>query len=212
MINRDDSAAKLIEILKIRAPESVELLTAADDDAFDAALEVLLERVVDGLESNSKNFDTLKEVGLTGALAMGLQMPGLRVTQEANSNGHVDITIEAIHCSPMRKRIGEAKVYGGPEKHVKGLHQLLGKYTTGREGRGLLIEYIRQENITGLVKKLREHMDKELPYQQQGSTGDLKLKWSFVSRHKHSCGDILGVAHIACNLYPGQAPSNLPTN
>ena len=153
------------------------------------------------LETNKKNFRTLDEEGLSGTLAVALSTPGLTVTQETNSNGHVDITIEADHCLPTRKKLGEAKIYDGPAYHLAGLNQLLGRYTTGREGRGLLIVYVRKRDISILVKKLRDKMDKEFPHKQKGKTKDHVLKWSFISTHHHACGDDLQVSHIGCNLY-----------
>lgn len=208
MVNRVDSVAGYVEALQRKAPEYLALLTATNDQEFDAALDVLLERAIAGLEANSRNFAELSEVGLTGVLAMGLSVPGLTVTQEANSNGHVDMTIVADHSYPMRRRLGEAKIYDGPQKHFDGLEQLLIRYTTGREGRGLLIAYFLSQNIAGLVSRLRERMDEELPLQQQGATIDHPIRWSFLSRHLHSCGEALAVEHVACNLHPGRNSNN----
>lgn len=208
VVNRVDSVAGYVEALQRKAPEYLALLTATNDQEFDAALDVLLERAIAGLEANSRNFAELSEVGLTGVLAMGLSVPGLTVTQEANSNGHVDMTIVADHSYPMRRRLGEAKIYDGPQKHFDGLEQLLIRYTTGREGRGLLIAYFLSQNIAGLVSRLRERMDEELPLQQQGATIDHPIRWSFLSRHLHSCGEALAVEHVACNLHPGRNSNN----
>ena len=137
-------------------------------------------------------------------------MPGLTVTRETHSNGHVDLTIEADHCTPTRQKLGEAKIYDGPAYHFKGLEQLLGRYSTGREGRGLLIIYFRKPNITGLVQNLRKQMDISHPCKQQGNTADHVLKWSFLSAHAHDCGDNLEVSHIGCNLCTKQLPKSPP--
>jgi hypothetical protein len=188
-------------LLRQKAPETIDLLTAESDLEFEQAFETLLERAVARLEQNKNNFEVLDEVGLSGVLAAALSMPGLSVTQEAHSNGHVDLTIEADHCSPARRKLGEAKIYAGPVYHFKGLEQLLGRYTTGREGPGLLIAYVRKQNIAGLMQSLREKMDNDHPCQQHGKTSDYMLKWSFRSAHAHSCGENLQVSHIGCNLY-----------
>jgi hypothetical protein len=124
----------------------------------------------------------------------------MTVTQETNSNGHVDLTIEADDCVPPRKK-AEAKIYSGPEYDTQGLEQLLGRYTTGREGRGLLIEYVRKRNIAGLVEKLRKKMDDERPQKQKGPTTAHPLKWSFITTHGHASGEDLQVGHVGCNLY-----------
>jgi hypothetical protein len=201
MSERENSAAAFVDRLKRQAPELLDLLTAETETDFERAFDALLEKAVGNLESNKKKFEALDEDGLSSALAMALTMPGLTVVREAYSNGHVDLTIEADHCVPQRRKLGEAKIYDGPEKHIKGLEQLLTRYTTGREGRGLLIVYFRKQGVADLVKKIRERMDSDLPLQQRGATTDHLLKWSFLSKHAHSCGEDLAVGHIACNLY-----------
>lgn len=203
MNSEKDSAFALVEIMKKKAPEYLDLMTAQSDAEFESAFDTILERAVSGIESNSKNFESLDEEGLSGVLALAISVPGLTVTQETNSNGHVDLTVVADHCFPMRKKLGEAKVYDGPEKHIKGVEQLLGRYTTGREGRGLLIVYFKKKDIADLVKKLRDRMDTDFPLSQQGKTLDHAIKWSFLSKHSHTCGEVLDVGHIGCNLYNG---------
>lgn len=201
MSDRHNSAWAFVEMLKRKAPEYLDLLTASTDTEFETAFDALLEKAVSGLEANKKNFETLNEDGLSAVLAMALTMPGLTVTRETHSNGHVDLTVIADRCFPARKKLGEAKIYDGLAYHVKGIEQLLGRYTTGREGRGLLIVYFRKKDIAGLVKKLREAMNVDRPCRQQGDTFDHTLKWSFLSTHTHSCGESLVVGHIGCNLY-----------
>src|SRR5215472_6896991 len=97
MNSYSDSAAELVERIKRKAPAYLDLLTAETDDEFEAAFVVILEGAIHHLEKNKKNFASLGEEGLSGALAGTLSVPGLTVTQETNSNGHVDLTIEADH-------------------------------------------------------------------------------------------------------------------
>lgn len=201
MSGRRSSAKEFVELLLRKAPETVDLITAENDADFEKAFEALLQKAVIGLETNKTNFEHLDEEGLSAVLALALTMPGLAVTQETNSNGHVDLTIEAEHCMPSRRKLGEAKIYKGPAYHFDGVEQLLGRYTTGREGRGLLVVYFRTKGIGGLIPKLRSKMDQDCPCQQQGDTVDHQLKWSFISKHSHSCGEILEVGHIGINLY-----------
>ncbi len=196
-----DSLLALVDQMRRKAPEYIDLLTSKEQAEFEKAFDALLEKALSGIEAQKKNFATLDEVGLSGALALALSTPGLTVTTETYSNGHVDLTIVADHCFPARKKLGEAKIYDGPEYHVKGLEQLLGRYTTGRECRGLLIVYFRKQNIAGLVEKLREKMDADLPCQQQGKTANHILKWSFLSKHCLTSGDDHEVGHVGCNLY-----------
>lgn len=201
MSHPSGSLLDYIEQVSRKAPEYIDLFTARSDGDFEKAFTALLEKAISDLEKNKKLFQTLDEEGLSAALSMSLSIPGLSVTRETHSNGHVDLTILADHCVPARTKLGEAKIYNGPKYHIKGLEQLLGRYTTGREGRGLLIVYFRKNNIAGLVQKLREKMDAEHPLHQQGPTADHLLKWSFLSIHAHSCGENLEVGHIGCNLF-----------
>jgi hypothetical protein len=203
MSEKGNNLIAYCEMLMQKAPEYFNLITAKSHTEFEAAFDALLERAIMGLEQNRKKFESLDEDGLSGALALALSMPGLTVTRETHSNGRVDLTIEADHCTPARRKLGEAKIYDGPAYHFAGLEQLLNRYTTGREGPGLLITYVRKENIAGLIKKLREKMDDDHPCQQQGKTADHNLKWSFRSAHAHSCGANLEVSHVGCNLYTG---------
>lgn len=190
----------LVDALKKKAPEYVDLLTASSVAEFQEAFNALLEKAVMHLEENKKLFADLEEEGLSAVLAGSLSVPGLTVSQEKHSNGHVDLTIEADHCSPRRKILGEAKIYKGPAYHIKGIEQLLKRYMTGREASGIIIVYCRDRNISVKVTKLRKHMDDNLPCQQQGPTGDLALNWSFSSVHKHSSGEHIRVSHVGCDL------------
>src|SRR5437588_6552699 len=129
MSGKDDSLFALCEVLQKRAPEYFDLITAKSIPEFEAAFDALLEKAVSGLEQNKKKFEKLDEDGLSSAFALALSIPGLTVTRETHSNGHVDLTIEADHCSPARRKLGEAKIYDGPAYHFKGLEQLLGRYS-----------------------------------------------------------------------------------
>lgn len=198
-----DSAGELFERIKRKAPEYIDLLIAETDADFEAAFTVLLEKAVTHLEKNTKNYAALDEEGLSGVLAASLSIPGLTVSQEENSNGHVDLTIVADHCSPARTKLGEAKIYRGPSYHMKGIAQLIGKYTTGREKDGLLINYVRLKNIAEITANLKSELDANLPADQTGPCTAHTLKWSLVSKHKHSSGEMVSVSHIGCNLYGG---------
>jgi hypothetical protein len=200
MSQANDSALQLVERIKRKAPEYLDLLTATTELEFEMAFDAILAKAVTHLEKNAKNFNDLDEEGISGVLAGTLSIPGLTVTQETYSNGHADLTIEADHCTPPRTKLGEAKIYYSPSYHLEGLKQLLG-YTTGKETRGLVLAYFKKKNIIGLLKSLRETMDQNLPEEQVGPTTDHTLPCSFISTHKHPCGKALQVSHIGCNLY-----------
>lgn len=196
-----DSAAALVELIRSKAPEYLDLLTAEADADFEKAFNAILSAAVGRMERSKKSYKEMDEVGLTSVLASALSIPGLAVTQETHSNGHVDLYIVADHCVPERIKLGEAKIYKSFPYHVEGLKQLLGRYTTGRESRGILVVYVRQRNVAHVMQTLRERMDADKPYSQLGETVDHELKWSFISAHTHSCGEDLEVGHICCNLY-----------
>ena len=190
-----------VEMLKRKAPEYLDLLAAENDEEFEKAFDAILDKAVIHLEKNKKNFASLDEEGLSAVLAGSISVPGLTVSQEKHSGGHVDLTFEANQCIPARTMLGEAKIYDGPSYHVNGLGQLLNRYVTGRECRNLMIVYVRKKDIKGLMEKLRKRLDEDLPVAQVGATIDHTLKWSFVSTHKHSCDENLQVCHVGCNLY-----------
>jgi len=195
----DSTALQLGELILRKAPEYLDLLSE-DDAVFEKAFDAYLGRAVQGLETNRKNFSPLKEDGLTAALALALAIPCIEVSQQLHSNGHVDITIKIHDRHFTRTKLGEAKVYDGPDWHFQGVKQLLG-YSTGRECRGLVIAYVKKPNIEGLMQKVREAMDKELPENQQGPTMDHSLKWGFLSKHTHSSGALVEVGHVGCNMH-----------
>ncbi|QET02554.1 hypothetical protein FOB72_11240 [Cupriavidus pauculus] len=197
----DSNLKRLCEILARRCPEAVELLTTVTEADFDDAFAPWLARAIHDLEANSKNFAGLGETGLVAALAMGLRMPGLTVSQEENSNGHVDLTVSLDHSYPLLFSLGEAKVYDGPNLHKKGLAQLMGRYMTGREAQCLMLSFVKKKNIAGIAKELREDMDKSMPSSQQGKSTALPIKWAFKTAHLHATGDLRTVAHYNCNLF-----------
>lgn len=201
MSKNKDTALEYYERIKQKAPEYIALLTAITDEEFETAFTTLLGQAVNHLQKNRKNFSKLDEVGLTGVLAAHLTIPGLTVVQEANSNGHVDLTIEADHCTPPRTKLGEAKIYSSPSYHIKGIKQLLGRYTTGNETQGLLISYVKKEDINGITTKLKTALDKQRPERQTEPCADHTLKWSLATKHKHTSGEVLPLSHIGCNLH-----------
>lgn len=201
-----DSPDAVLKRIVRKAPEYYDLLTAGPDADFERAFNAILQRAVQNLETNADNFESLNEVGLSAVLAAGLSVPGLTVAQEAHSNGHVDLTIDADHCVPARRKLAEAKIYGGYAYHVKGLMQLLGRYTTGRELGGLLLVFVKKRGIATLLKDLRQEMDTKKPCKQSGPTRDHAFKWSFESTHKLATGAPHEVSHVACNLSTSRTP------
>ena len=197
-----DSLSTFVDHLRAMFPNlgALKILFAQTDGEFDEALELLLEHAADHLERNANLLGNLGEDGLTAVLIPCLNKPGVRVSQQAYTKGHVDITVEAEFG--LRRRLGEAKIYDGPEYHVEGLEQLINRYSTGREGSGFVVEYVKKAKIDELVTKIRSHMDTAKPCSQKGATqAHRHINWTFISFHNHSSGEVLRVLHLSCNLY-----------
>ena len=197
----DDSLLKVVEQIRRKVPFFEELMTAADEAAFQSALEAHLDHCIRRLEDDARVLAKLDEEGLSAVLAQSLTFPGLAATRETYANGHVDITITLEHSRPVRRVLAEAKVWGGPAYHFKGLEQLIGRYSTGRDSGGLVIAYVTQPDIAKKIADLLGRLNYEKPCGQQGSATKLAFKWSLRSEHKHSSGETLRVGHFACNLH-----------
>ena len=197
----DSTFYDYISLTKKLSRETLDLVTAITEEEFDAAFDNWLIQAIAKMEANKSNYSSLGENGLSAVLAATLTTGEISVTQEQHSNGHVDLTVKLNNASPQRIKLGEAKIWHGKEYHLKGLDQLLNRYTTGRECRGFVISYVKQKDIVGLFKDLRKHIDDSKPFKLEGLCADHNIKWSFLSRHKHSSGELIPVCHIGCNLY-----------
>jgi len=200
-----DNLKDVYDHLQKRAPEVIDLATAVSEEEFAAFLDRLLERAASEMEASSNEFCDLDEVGLSAIVAISLNgMPGIRVIREGHSNGHVDLTITIDLTSPIQRRLAEAKIEDGPSYHVKGLDQLLGRYSTGRDRYAWLLEYVKKPNIKNRLEAIRAHLDKVKPRNQKGDCRDhdQHLKWFFHSDHLHSSGEQITVTHVGINLYP----------
>lgn len=182
------------------SPLTLDLITADTDEDFNDAFDNWLMKAIHHLETNKHNFQSLDEEGLSAALAGVLNTPEISATQEQNSNGHVDLTVKLVNA-PLRVKLGEAKIWNGKQYHVKGLDQLLNRYMTGRECRGFVISYVRIKDIADLFIALRRYIDDSKPCDLDGLCKDHNIRWSFLSTHKHSSGELLDVCHVGCNLF-----------
>lgn len=190
-----------VQRLQKKDKRLLDFITAETPEEFDQAFDWLLEKAVTHIEQNKIYYQASAEDAISSVFVARISAVGVIVAEQQYSNGHVDITIEAQCDKATWRKLGEAKIYDGPAYHMKGLKQLLGRYTTGRECCGLMIEYVRLANVAGLIKKIRDEMDEKCPMAQLGATKDYPLKWSFLSTHMHSSGEALDVAHVACNLF-----------
>lgn len=203
MTTPGDSLESLIDLLNTTYPvvEVLRILTAKTDDEFDKALDCVMDGAARHLEKNAKHLLGQPEDSIT--FPFSAYLTGsifIRCTQEAYSRGHVDLTIET-KLPPYRNRLGEAKKYDGAAYHVKGMEQLVNRYSTGREGSGYVVEYVQKPNILDLVARIREHLDANKPCSQDGDTQNHDIRWAFITKHHHSSGEIFRVFHLNCNLY-----------
>src|SRR5262249_45671053 len=88
-----------------------------------------------------------------------------------------------------------------PAVHVGGLEQLISRYATGREGMGVVIEYVTKPKIKDLVTKIRAHLDSTKPCSQESESKDHRIRWAFTTDHQHSSGETFRVLHLNCNLH-----------
>ena len=200
MKDRRDSLAALIEMQIQKGSPYLDLVLARSEQEFDAAFWAILEEKLTHLEKNRKLFGGHSEDQLTAVLVGALNFLGLRTTSQEYSNGLVDIT-SVGGCTPRRIKLGEAKIYAGPANHMRGIDQLLTRYTTGRETTGYLLSYVRHGNIKKITLRLRAKLNERKPVQQIGNCEDHTLKWSFTTKHDHISGERLSLAHVGCNLY-----------
>ena len=175
-----------------------EAKTAGDFDKF---LDRHLEECVQRMEAEAHHLTDDSEEKLSAFLAAAISMPGLAVVREGYSNGRVDLTIKSESIQSPERRLAEAKIYGGPKYHAQAIEQLISRYSTGRQSRGYVIEYVKNPGIAEIVLKLRDRADIELPVQQQGGTQDHQMKWAYSSNHRHSSHEIVKVVHVNINLH-----------
>jgi len=123
------------------------------------------------------------------------------VTREGYSNGRVDLTIRSESMMFPERRLAEAKIYTGPAYHEQAIEQLIARYSTGRQGRGYVVEYFKKPGIAELVLKLRKKADVDLPVRQHGMTCDHSMKWAYASDHRHASKELIHVVHINVNLH-----------
>ena len=177
------------------------LFEAKTAEQFDNFLDLHFEECVQRMEAEAHHLNGDCEEKLSAFLAAALSMPGLSVVREGYSNGRVDLTLKSESVISTEKRLAEAKIYSGPSYHSKAIAQLISRYSTGRQSRGYVLEYVASPDISNIVLKLRNKADKELPVEQVGCTEDRTMKWSYNSHHRHSSGELINVVHINVNLH-----------
>jgi hypothetical protein len=172
------------------------------DEEFDMALEKHISESIRWLEDNANALHKNSEDSLSTTLAGHMSIKELlNATREENNRGHVDITIKVISTS--RKRLGEAKIYGGYAYHEKGMKQLVERYSTGRERSGYMFCYVKKPNIKSTMEMLLADCDTHRPCEQANTARAHSSKWAFETIHGHASGEQLRVVHFGVNLYMG---------
>ncbi len=198
---QEDSLKTYINYLQRLSPITLDFITASTSKEFDEAFDKLLEKALQELETSKKDIHQLNEDGLSSFMASALSIGEVIATREKSSNGHVDLTVSLNNSQFNWVKLGEAKIWDGNKYHVGGLEQLLTRYTTGRECRGFVISYVKKKDVKGLFEKLRAYIDEKKPINLEGLCKDHNIRWSFLSDHKHSSGELVEVHHVGCNLY-----------
>lgn len=177
------------------------LFEARTSQEFDDFLDRHFEECVQRMEAEAHHLVADSEEKLSAFLAAALSMPGLSVIREGYSNGRVDLTIKSDSMMFPERRLAEAKIYDGPTYHAQAIEQLICRYSTGRQNRGYVIEYVKKSGISNLVLKLRNKADADFPVHQQGVTYEHKMKWAYISDHLHASEELINVVHINVNLH-----------
>lgn len=182
-------------------PELRKIFQGEINQDFDEFLEGHFAHCVQRMEAEAHHLVSDSEEKLSAFLVAALDVPGLEVSRESYSNGHVDITIKLASALNPEQRLAEAKIYAGPKYHFKAIEQLISRYSTGRQPVGYVIEYVKQQGISNIVARIRKQSDEDLPVRQEGVTGDHSMKWAYVSQHRHSSDELVRVVHININLH-----------
>ena len=201
-----DDLAAYVAYVRTQNPHSIAVFTSRNEQEFIDAVEGALLHSIMALETGCREFATLPEIALTKMLSRDLNAASIPSTAEEHTNGHVDFTIKHPGGRPHRY-LGECKIWKGPSYHVKGMKQLLSKYSTGRHRRGCCLEFVRGKDLAGKFSSLREYLDRKRPLQQLGDAVTHEtIKSGFVTSHRHESGWDLEVLHFGCNLHSSGKP------
>lgn len=200
-ISEEDSLLALFSSYEERNPELYAMILAKTEPEFVEAAERALESAIKTVEQRAKHYGKLDEPGLSGLLVDLMARSGFTATAEEDTNGHVDITIK--HFSPRKFRyLGECKIWHGYQYHVDGCSQLLG-YCTGREPRGFLLGFFKQEGMYTRLEELKNDFVRERPTMMtEADCAPHSIKGAFLSSHTHPSGTVIEVLHLGCNLCP----------
>jgi len=178
---------------------TIEILHPDGSETFLKRLYKELSAVIDYLERTASLRQNDGEDRITIDIVMGLRQAGYIATHDEYSKGHADITV----TQDSFKWLGEAKLHGSYDWLLKGLKQLLGRYTTGREdGSGLLI-YIKGSNALAVLNEWRRGLEVGNECNLKGTEGgDEAERLTFWSIHTHEGSGLeIRTKHLGVCLY-----------
>jgi hypothetical protein len=184
----DEELLRLIEILH---PETGEV--------FVERLYKELGAVIRDIEGSASLRQNDGEDRITIDVITSLRRSGYNATHDAYSKGNADITVAQDYFVWL----GEAKIHHSYDWLLKGLKQLLGRYTTGREdGSGLLV-YIKGSNAKAVLDEWRRRLENGNECNLKG-TEDAQQpeKLAFWSIHAHEGSGLeLRTKHLGVSLF-----------
>ena len=189
-----------LNLLQRNSPAGLHVFFARSPDEFADALETAIESAVQHMEAGASFNYNRDERALTHELVGCLGGGGVHVQNEGHSSGHVDVTVAHPNQTGWRV-LGECKIYRGPAHHVEGCGQLLLRYATGRLPRTFCLDFVQLGDIHGKIQRIRDHMDHDLPLEQQGVARDHRMRWAFTTDHRHGSGENVSILHVGCNVY-----------
>lgn len=138
--------ADLVRVIEIRHP--------ASGAVFVDRLYKELDTVIRDLEESSSVRQQDEEDRITVDIVAQLRRAGYDASHDTYTKGHVDIRV----AQDSFVWLGEGKIHRDYDWLFKGMNQLLGRYTTGREeGAGILI-YIKGKNAKAVLEEWRKRL------------------------------------------------------
>jgi hypothetical protein len=204
------SGDTLLALAQVLPTPLLDLLTATSKEQFDRAFSEIVSGAIEQIERDSYNLNKLCENALSGEVVRSINGTLiLQLTREESSNGHVDLTFHAPLCRPPKRVLGEAKIFNYYRWHKDGLTQLVSRYSTGREERGLLLVFVKTDRIKDRMETLRAELDEKRPCEQTAACANHCVRWSFVTTHEHTSNEHVEVWHLGCNLFSPAPPLSL---
>ena len=137
----------------------------------------LVRAVGRGMERSPGSFADADEETLRDHMLVTLNTHyvGRTYAEAFNRSGKTDLLIR-IH--DLNAFIGECRWWGGPKRFNDALDRLFG-YTTWRDSRLALIFYVREQNLTSIIKKAHAQVRERAEFvsgETPGSEGEFRCR------------------------------------